>query len=375
MKKIIPASFLALLLCAASAQAKRPLNPKRFKQKGTAAGKTAAPARAVPARVIPRLPPGRWDPAIKSAIEEFVADHSSAAASYDAARPPVALLPWNDALVAGDAGSIVFQKLVERAEFKFDDEFWSLVPLEYGRQRLRSDYEAFTLHPVSVWGEQPEYRQYRKGFLAVYRDMCVKVGRAECRAWLTRLFAGFTEDEVAHYAQGALREETLREQAEEAVYAAAEDTMPVRVRRGMAPVPELRALVALLLGAGFDIWVIDTDSHGVLEAAVRGWGIDSSRVEGVRLGLAKEKLTSEIVSPIPIRAGKVEVAASLIGRPPKLVIGVKAEDEDILRYSDGLRLVLGEDASLRGVAAERGWHVQGAFLLYHPGVPSLRRGE
>lgn len=377
-KRTAAAALFGALLLVSSAQAKRPLNPRKFKNKARLAAELAAStatAHVVVPRKIPRLPAGRWDPAVKNELEEFIADHSSAAAAYDSLRPPVAVLPWNDALVIGDAGSAVFQKLVEGGDFKFNEEFWGLVPLEYGRQRLRAAYEIFTTQPVSVWASQGEYQQYRKDFFAAYRDMCVKVGRGECRAWLSRLFAGFTEEELARYVQGALREELLREPEEELVYAFAEDKVPLHLKRGMAPVPEMRALVELLLRCGFDVWVIDTDTQRVLEVAAKAFGIDPSRVEGTRLGMAMEKLTSEIVSPIPIRAGKVDVAASMIGRPPMFVVGTKAEDEQLLRYSTGLRLVLGGDASLRRAADDGGWLVQPAFILYHSGVPSPRRGE
>jgi phosphoserine phosphatase len=339
--KIFIVMLGSILLAGAASAARRPRNPRKFKKTPVAAAPLSTSAVvAVPARrKIPRLAPGRWDPAVKDALEDFIADRSSATAGYDPERPPVAVLPWGDAAVIGDAGFVVFRKLVERADFKFDDEFWGLVPLVYGRQRIRAAYEIFSGLPVSVWESQPEYHQYRKAFLAAYSDMCSKAGRGECRAWLSSLLKGFTEEELLRYAQGALREKPLRE------------------------IPEIKDLVGLLLRSGFDVWVIDSDNQKILETAAKQYGVDPSRSVGLRLAVAKGgKLAPGIVGPILLRSGKVEAAVSAFGRPPQFVIAAAPGDAELLRYGAGLGLVLdGGDAGLRRSAEENGWLIHHSF--------------
>lgn len=351
LKKISAATLGVALLASAVDAARRPRNPRKFKKAPDAAvvsrSTAAAVVAAIPPRKIPRLTAGRWDPAVKDAVENFIAERSSAAAGYDPQQPPVAVLSWNAAAVDGDAGVVVFRRLVERADFKFDDEFWGLIPIVYGRQRIRAAYEIFSGLPVSIWENQPEYQQYRKAFLAAYGDMCAKVGRGECRAWLSSLLKGFTREELLRYAQDALREEPLRH------------------------IPEIRDLAGLLLRSGFDVWVIDPDSQEILEVAAKEYGIDASRVVGLRLSPAKGGKLSPIVSgPVPIRSGKVEAAVSAFGRPSQFVVGAAPEDAEMLRYGAGLRLVLdrGEEALIKS-AKENGWLIQRSFAASRDHLP------
>lgn len=349
MRKKIPASLAVVLLLLTAAQAARkPRNPRRFKKPrpvSSAVALSTAAAQAVAARQIPRLAPGRWDPAVKDALENFIAERSSASAGYDLQRPPVAVIGWDQVAVEEDAGTVVFRRLVERVDFKFDDEFWELIPLVYGRQRLRAAYGIFSILPVSIWESQPEYHQYRKGFLSAYEDMCVKSGRAECRAWLSRLLKGFSEKELMRYAREAFGEKPLRE------------------------VPEIKDLVGLLLRSGFDVWIIDCDNQTVLEAASQGYGVDVSRVIGVRLALDRGKFTT-LQGLVPIRSGKVAAAATGIGRPPQIVVGAFLEDQELLRHGAGLKLVLDAGQSgLKDLARENGWLIQGAWAAGSPGLP------
>lgn len=351
MRKLFRAFLaLALLLLAAeiAQAARKPRNPRRFKKvrpASFAVVSSTASAQAVAARKVPRLAPGRWEPAVKEALENFIAERSSASVAYDPQNPPIAVLPWNGVATDGDAGETVFQRMVERVDFKFDDEFWGLIPLVYGRQRLRAAYGIFSALPVSVWESQPEYHQYREGFLSAYKDMCAKSGRAECRAWLSGLLKGFSEKELLRYAREAFAEKPSRE------------------------VPEIKDLAGLLLRSGFDVWVIDCDNQTVLEAASQDYGIDPSRVIGVRLALDRGKFTG-VQGLVPIRSGKVAAAATRIGRSPQFVVGASLEDKDILLHGAGLKLVLDADGSgLKSVARENGWLIQGAWAAGPPGLP------
>lgn len=366
--------FLAVLLLAAlvveahAARRPRPKNPRRAKQRPA-----QSPARStatveevlvstVPAMVVRTMPAGRWDPKVRAEIQDIVTRRGRRSADYDAEKPPVALLPMADALAVGDAGELVFRSLVEHADFKFSDEFWRLVPVAYGRQKLMAAHGLFADLPTSTWERQPAYKQYRKGFHAAYANMCARAGRAECRAFLARLARGFTEDELATYTQGALREESIAAAPFEDLTDAPDDKAPLRIRRGWSYVPEMRELLRLLRAEGWDVWVVDTDLQKVLEAALRPLAVDPSRVEGYRLAVKDEKLTGELVGSAPIRGGKVEVVATLIGRAPQLVIGTRAEDEPVLSFGSGLRVLLDAgDAELRGRARERGWLVQPSF--------------
>src|SRR5579883_3465690 len=101
-----------------------------------------------------RLASGRWDPAVAEALDDAIAVYGRGSADYDAGTPPTAVLPVDGLLVRGDASELVFQKLVREADFKFDDAFWQIVPITYGRQRIRAAYKQFKDLPKNIWEEE-----------------------------------------------------------------------------------------------------------------------------------------------------------------------------------------------------------------------------
>ncbi len=304
---------------------------------------------------------GRWTPEVRAALEKLIADKGRGAPGYDPKIPPVAVLPWSDAAVAGDPAELVFLSLVSEVKFKFDDSWWELVPIGYGRQPTRAAYEQFVDLSTAVWTAQPSYHAWRKGMLSSYVSLCRGVGRKECRSYLARLWAGWRPDEAQDYAKRVLDEEKSRASAFEMIPGEPGDRKPLRARRGLRLVPEMRDLVAKLRSAGFDVWVIDDVPQPVLAAATLDYGIDPSRSYGVQNSTDGPRMGADVLKPVPTRGGKTEVVQSLLGRPADLVLGRDSADFDLLSYGDGLRVVLDLDPELVKKAGERGWLVQRAF--------------
>jgi hypothetical protein len=358
-----------MALFADPAHAKKPRNPHWGKKQpsysqaaSTATAVSTATVAAGPK--IPRLPAGRWKPEIKEAVELFIAAHGKDAKDYDPKNPPVAALAFNDVAVINDVGLAVFQRMVDRAEFKFSDAFWQEVPLAYGRQRLRAAYGLFLDQPFSTWMRQPSYQQYRKGFFRAYRDMCAKLGQVDCRTWLVKLLIGYSEEEIVAYTRAALGAEYLRPLGTELVADAVDDRQPVAVRHGLVWVPEVRALIELLRGSGFDVWIIDANEQHEFEVAAAQADFEVTRVQGIRSKIVSEKLSSAILQPVPVRGGKANVVAAQIGRPPLLVMGSRPDDQELLEYAapGALHLLLDhDDPGLLRLAEEKGWLVQAAF--------------
>lgn len=367
-------SLAVLLLCAAEADsARRPKNPRRRKKiTPPAVSLASAPAVVdvssapavpeIPELEVKRLPEGRWKPEVKEALEKEIARLGRRSPGFSEEMRPAAVLPANDALVYNDAGEIVFRALVDRADFRFGDEFWRLVPIAFGRQALRAAYEQFIDLPVSVWPQQPTYRQYRKGFLGAYQTMCSRTGRLECRGFLARLTRGYTLDEISTYAQAILREESIETRRPDIIAGGTEDETFVSVRRGYAYVQEMKELVKLLQEEGWDVWVVDTELQQILEVVVKPLGVPAGRVIGIQLVTKDERLTGQVGGAAPIRTGKLELVLGVLGRAPELALAAKPEDEALLAYGEGLRLVLDKgNERLRKVGAEKGWLFQPAL--------------
>ncbi len=364
-------AVLALLLCAPAAAKPRSLN-WRLRKKLAVSTDTVSGVEPssgtvrsfdvpAPSTAPARLMGGRWTPETRAAIEKLIAERGRTSAGYDAKVPPVAVLPWSDAAVAGDPAELVFLRLVTEAKFKFSDPWWELVPIVYGRQPTRAAYDSFISLSTSVWTAQPGYHGWRKGMLSSYVDLCRGVGRKECRSYLARLWAGWRSDEAEDFAKETLTAEKRRAASSEAVPGEPGDPAPLHARRGLRVIPEMRDLASKLKGAGFDVWVVDDIPQSVLLASAKDYGVDPSRVYGVQSSTDGPRMGAEVLKPVPTRGGKAEIVQSALGRPADLVVGRDLADFDVLNYGDGVRVVFDLDPELVKKAKERGWLVQKAF--------------
>ena len=357
--------ILLALLAASPASAKRPLNWRYHKKLAvsttTVSGADAVAPSTVPVRVAVTLMAGRWSPETRAALEAFIMERGRGSPGYDAKIPPVAVLPWSDAAVAGDPAELVFLKLVTDVNFRVDDAWWEIVPIAYGRQPTRAAYEEMMTLSSSTWLSQPSYHAWRKGMLAGYLGLCRNVGRKECRSYLSRLWAGWRLDDAEEYTKTALTEERRRVDPVEMIPGEPGDRKPLRARRGLRVIPEMRDLVGKLRGAGFDVWVIDDVPQPVLAASAADYGVDPSRIYGVQNSTQGVRMGADVAPPVPTRGGKTDIVQTNLGRPADLVLGRDSADLDVLSYGDGLRVVFDHDPDLVKKAREKGWIIQHAF--------------
>lgn len=347
--------FIILVLAAAvPAAARRTKNFRMMPKRPVAVEEPAAST----APVVPRLMGGRWTPEVRAAVDRFIAERGKLAPGYDAAKPPVAVLPWSDALVAGDPAELVFLSLATKVDFRYDDEWWTIIPVGHGRQPSRAAYNNFISFSSSVWSAQPDYHVYRKALLGSYLGLCREVGRKECRQYLARLWAGFAENDAVEYSRVTLAAEKARPSGVELVHAEATDAAPLKVRRGLRLIPEMRDLALKLREAGVDVWVVDDVPQPVLLASAADYGIDRTRVAGIVPAPDGARYSASVLKPVPTRSGKAEIVKASVGRAPDFVLGRDDADADLLSYGTGLRVVLSGDKELEAKAKEKGWLIQ-----------------
>lgn len=356
MKAVFPGLaglFLAAaLLLAPAAEARKAR--RRPTKEGIVPAQPALPAVG--------LKPGRWLPKVKRTVEAFIAVHGNGNPGYSIYEPPVAVLSWGNVAVANDADDILFLHLITEAEFKFDAAFFKLIPAVYGRQRIFAGYEVFKKLPRKIWEREPMYNIYRKAFLKAYGDMCSGTGLRECWTWQERLLRGFEEGELQTTIGRVIEKESSRPLSTESVAESPQDKSPVRLRRGLRPVPEVLDLCRQLLKFGFDVWVVTADGYWTTLVLSRQFGIDPSRVVGIRTRVVNGVLTEEVVEPVPFRAGKVEAILRSVGRAPMMAIGSSENDRELLDYASGLRLLLDRgDEKLRAHVVNTKGLVQPAF--------------
>ncbi|MBI5622523.1 MAG: haloacid dehalogenase-like hydrolase [Elusimicrobia bacterium] len=372
-RKALCLLIAGLLVAAAAVESahayRKRKNPRRKKAAAAAAVQPAGPV--VPAGPPPLLAPGRWDPGVRSRIEEFIRSQGKDAPEYDPNTPPVAVFALNDVLIVNDLGEAVFQRMalssqtaVAAFDFRLDEDFWPILPAAFGRHRLRADYQQLLAVPVSVWPSQPAYRRMRKGFVRMYRDFCSQRGRKECRGLLARMFKGYSEDEAVSYAKDVILDELNRPLGLEFLEDRGSDPAPERIRTGLRPVPEMKDLLAVLGKEGFDVFVVSEDSQIALRQLVKHFGLPPERGLGIKVAMSSSTffLSDEVEPPFPFRSGKLEAVLSAGGRPPAVVVARGADDAALLSYGEGLRLLIDDgDQSLRRVGMDRGWLIQPAF--------------
>lgn len=353
------ALFALLLLAAVPAAAKK---PKNFRLMWKKTPVVEAPEESTAAAKGPlHVMAGRWSPETRAALDKFIAEKGKGAPGYDASKPPVAVLPWSDALVAGDPAELVFLRLTSWVDFHFDDQWWEIIPVAQGRQPARAAYDHFISFSSAVWHSQPDYHHYRKTVLGSYLSLCREVGRRECRQYLMRVWSGWKESEAVDYARQALADEKSRPAGVETVFAEEGDKSPLKLRRGLRLIPEMRDLAQKLRASGVDVWIVDDVPQPVLLAAAADYGIDPSRVAGVRAIYDGSRYSASVLKPVPTRGGKGEIVKASVGRPPDFALGRDIADFDLLSYGDGLRIVLSGDKELEAKAKEKGWLIQPAL--------------
>jgi hypothetical protein len=325
--------LLAALLCATSARAlgeRRPKNWRRAKKKAAVEEPGARKGPFIGAR---------WTRKTREAIWDLMEVRGSSAPAYNSEAPPVAVID-RAAAVDGDVAEAVFFRLVTEAEFKFDEKFWKLVPVGWGRQRLRAAYEQFAELPKSVWPSQPAYQQYRKGFLEEYRAICGHVGAKECRSFIAKLTYGFTDEQLREYTKKVLEDEAKEKPHDDVIQVSDQDPRPLLWPRGFSVVPEVAQLVTTLRAGGFDVWAVGLSAapEHVVESGL--WGVDPSRCLAIKQATERERLNGQLLEPIPIRVGAVDAAVSAFGRRPALAVVASVEMADLALYAQGLRVLV-----------------------------------
>jgi hypothetical protein len=304
-----------------------------------------------------------WSPEITKAINKLIADKGNASPHYNPRKPPIATIPWEGVVTDGDADELVFWRLIRRADFKFSNPFWNIVPIAYGRQKLRAAYEQFSPLPKTIWNTQPTYHQYLKYFVKSYQDQCLETGIKSCRIYLSRLWFGFTPQEAASYVQITLNQEKFQALKKEIIAEPPEDRAPVYIRRGIRIRPQALGLIQSLNNAGFDIWIISADAEPTLKAALSWAGISYAHPAGIKMKLDKKGIfNGKISQPLPFWGGETATVIFHTGRTPALSVGFWPQDQAILSYGNGLKILIsGKDKTLVKTARKKGWLIQPAF--------------
>ncbi|MBI4386825.1 MAG: hypothetical protein HY551_05535 [Elusimicrobia bacterium] len=301
---------------------------------------------------------GRWRDETRKALEGLIASRGNQSEDFDEARRPIAILILDDVSILGSVAETAFYHLVTDAAFKFDDFFWKRLPPPYDRRAL-AGYNGFSRDPQVIWPKNPYYQAYRKALFSAYQDICRREGRRTCGLWLSKLLAGFKEGEWAQYMKDVITKE-MGSLKWESVRQSPEDETPIRVRHGIALIPEIEELCGALTKNGFDLWILSASNAWGAQLLADYYKVDPSRVVGVRPRVRSGVLQEEIINPVPVGSGEAEAVTLLMGRAPDLALGGE-HDRPLLEYGEGLRVLFSEEARSHQDASRRGWLIEPGF--------------
>lgn len=230
----------------------------------------------------------QWSAEARARIESAIAAHGRSSATFDAARPPVAVFDWDNTTMRGDIGDLTFALALERGLLRVPrDGFGALEPLTpaataaleracgriepLGAVGADTECGAWLAH-VALEGRTPA------GDVAFERPF-LPTSRASY-AFLGQLFGGLGPAEI-----GALGREAF-----ELANARPLGTMlrPGGVEiEGFARIqPPIRALVHTLRDAGFEAWVVSASHQAIVENIAEEAGFERDHVIGLRPAMA-----------------------------------------------------------------------------------------
>jgi len=137
--------------------------------------------------------------------------------------------------------------------------------------------------------------------------------------------------------------------------------------------PEMQELIANLQAYGFEIWVVTASPEILYQCFVSEYlGIPRNRILGVKSVISGNKVTNQIVNPIPQNYGKAQAIQTFIKVKPLFVAGNSRGDMEMMQESIGLKLIVNPDDkkivnaaadNLKGYTLKSYWEQEGAILV------------
>lgn len=137
--------------------------------------------------------------------------------------------------------------------------------------------------------------------------------------------------------------------------------------------PEMRELLANLEAYGFEIWVISASPEVLYQQFVhKALGIPLNRILGVKSVVQFNRITKDIVLPVPQEQGKADLIETVIRAKPLFAAGNSRGDMEMIDASAGLKMIVNPDdqkVEKNGFTVKGYWEKQGGIAVYCNDVP------
>ena len=286
------------------------------------------------------LAPGGWEPSVRERLDALIERNRGNKDAY-------AVFDFDYTTAIGDLSHVCMWQLLETFDFKFDD-FRALmskgIDPKYGKEvdalaDLYAKLKPFAgLHVV----DRPEWREFVRRFWSLYRRILEDIGDYRAYLWRSRVFTGYTPDELGRLAKEAVPRAL-------AMGGLGRDANAPTEKRGLVLTPEIKNLFSELRKAGIAVYIVSgsyRDTLLVATGSAHGLDVPQDNVFGAELkrdadGRFIAEMTDDCVKsgrkPEFIRA---RIAPRHHGAEPVLAAGDSAGDYTMLTEFNGLQLAL-----------------------------------
>jgi len=324
-----------------------------------------------------------WTPSVYTEI------HDAVERSLRAAERPIAVFDFDQTCIFGDIGELFSHYLIDTLAYRYDlDEFWELIDLRDGRDRIRAQVDALQKMDPVRREKSDIYQEYLAEMGAVYGRKYAREGAAACYEWAVRLHVGMSPAEIYRLSLIAINRELQAPIGVETRQTPQGER--VEINRGIRVHAEIRQLIRALERAGVDVWIVSASNRWTVEVfAQRAFGVAPQRVLGNQLyrqsaagqplrlcESPSDLLGSTTCLPVVYRQGKVDIIRQEVGQRPALAFGDTTTDFEMLADASELAVLIDRgNPSVRAEAQARGWTLQPQTALTHSTKLSAQQGE
>jgi phosphoserine phosphatase len=137
--------------------------------------------------------------------------------------------------------------------------------------------------------------------------------------------------------------------------------------------PEMKALIQNLKSYGFEVWILTASPEYLYQKFISvELGLPVINIVGAKSVIVDDRLTNEIVKPIPQDDGKANSIPTFIKARPLIVGGNSRGDMDMINLSTGLKIVVNpdditvrgaDDGPMSGYTVKSYWEKEGALIV------------
>jgi phosphoserine phosphatase len=313
---------------------------------------TPAPARTLDAGLA-------WYGDNRQRLDEMIAAHGTASASYDPAKKPVATFDWDNSVIKNDIGAATVYWLIRHEKvLQPPAADWRVIPFLTAQAAETLRTVCGTETPPGSPLPTATNRACADELVSLNEHKALTNGQAAfagynyrtydpTSAWQSQILAGYTPDEVRAFA-GQVIDANLA-----APLGATQTVGSTEVDGYIRIYDQVKDLIGTLQANGFAVWVVSASPQYIVEPFAARVGIAADHVVGVRLLLDDAgRLTHDFAGCGPVADKENTIFTYVLGKRcwiNKVIYGDDTANALALRPADSRPLLAVGDSDTDAV--------------------------